>query len=167
MIDAATVEATWRKVSALTEAQAWGEAERAGREQPELVAFVLAFTGELSPAAQQLGIYVFHVVLAIFRAAAGRSVPHVKSDAIERQWTENTEELERLEGAHEVLLEKAALRQASDEPEVLRYVVEAVMEAGDDPDDPVELTDEEEGMLYLVLKTVVDLLHQESDHAPR
>ena len=46
------------------------------------------------------------------------------------------------------------------EPEVMRYVVEAVMEAGDDPDDPVELTEEEEGMLFLVLKTVVDLLHK-------
>lgn len=160
MIDAATVEATWRRISAFTDAEARRETERVGREQPDLLAFVVTFTEELSPAAQQLGIYLFHVVLAIFRAAAGRRVTRVKAGAIERQWTKTSEELERLEGAHERFVEKAALQQVSDEPEVMRYFVEAIMEAGDDPDDPVDLTEEDEGMLFLVLKTVVDVLHQ-------
>jgi hypothetical protein len=167
MIDAATVEAAWRRIGAFSEAQARREAERAGREQPDLLAFVVAFTGDLSPAAQELGIYVFHVVLAIFRAAAGRSVPRVKAGAIERQWTGSTQALERLEGAHEHFLQRAALEQVSAEPEVVRYVAEAVMEAGHDPDEPMELTEEDQGTLYLVLKTVVDLLHQATDRVPR
>jgi hypothetical protein len=160
MIDAATVEATWRRIGAFTEAQARGEAERGGIEQPDLLAFVVAFTQELSPAAHELGIYLFHVVLAIFRAAAGQRVPRVKAGAIERQWTENSEALERLGRTHARFLERAALQQVSGEPEVMRYLVEAVMDAGDDPEDPVELTEEDQGMLFLVLKTVVDVLQQ-------
>jgi hypothetical protein len=160
MIDAATVEATWKRIGAFTEVEARREGERVGREQPDLLAFVVALTQELSPAAQELGIYVFHVVLAIFRTAAGPRVPRVKAGAIERRWTTNSEELERLEGAHERFLERAALQQVSGEPEVMRYVVEAVMEAGDDPEDPVELTEEDQGMLFLVLKTVVDVLQE-------
>ncbi len=167
MIDAATVEATWRRIGALTDAEARRETERVGREQPDLLAFVLAFTQELSPAAQELGVYVFHVVLATFRAAAGRRVPRVKAGAIERQWSKTSEELERLEGAHERFLERAALQQVSDEPEVMRYVVEAVMEAGDNPEDPVELTEEDQGMLFLVLKTVVDVLQQAAGRGRR
>ena len=158
MIDAATVEATWRRIGALTDAEARREGKRGGREQPDLLAFIMAFTQELSPAAQELAIYVFYVVLAIFRAAAGRRVPRVKAGAIEHQWSKNSDELERLQGAHERFLERAALQQISGEPEVMRYVVEAVMEAGDDPDDPLELTEEDQGMLFLVLKTVVDVL---------
>jgi hypothetical protein len=160
MIDAATVEATWRRIGAFTEAQARREAERAGLEQPDLLAFVVASTQELSPAAHELGIYLFHVVSAIFRAAAGQRLPRVKADAIECQWTENSEALERLAGAHERFLERAALQQVSGEPEVMRYLVEAVMDAGDEPEDPVELTEEDQGMLFLVLKTVVDVLQQ-------
>jgi hypothetical protein len=63
-------------------------------------------------------------------------------------------------GRHERFLERAAFQQVSGEPEVMRYVVEAVIEAGDDPEDPVELTEEDQGMLFLVLKTVVDVLQQ-------
>jgi len=161
MIDAATVEATWRRVGAFTEPQARREAERVGREQPDLLAFVVASTRELSPAAHELGVYLFHVVFAIFRTASDRREPRVKAGAIERQWTRNSEALERLEGAHERFLQRAALQQVSGEPEVMRYVVEAVLEAGDDPDDPVELTEEDQGMLFLVLKTVVDLLQRQ------
>jgi len=167
MIDAVTVEETWRRFGAFTEAQARREGQRVGREQPDLLAFVLALTQEFSPAAQELGVYLFHVVLAIFRAAGGRRVPRVKAGAIERQWSKNSEELERLEGAHERFLERVALQQVSAEPEVMRYVVEAVMEAGDDPDDPAELTEEDQAMLFLVLKTVVDLLRQPNGRGRR
>jgi hypothetical protein len=34
------------------------------------------------------------------------------------------------------------------------------MEAPDDPEDPVVLTEVEEGMLFLVFKTAIDALHE-------
>ncbi len=84
--------------------------------------------------------------------------------AIERQGSKNLDELERLQGAHERFLERAALQQVSGEPEVMRHVIEAVMEVGDDPEaDPLELTEEDQGMLFLVLKTVVDLPQMVAD----
>jgi hypothetical protein len=38
-------------------------------------------------------------------------------------------------------------------------VAEAIMEAPDDPDDPVEMTEAESGTLFFVLKTVIEVLH--------
>jgi len=41
----------------------------------------------------------------------------------------------------------------------MKYVVETLMEAPED-EDPVALTEEDMGYLFLLLKTVVDLLDQ-------
>ncbi len=38
-------------------------------------------------------------------------------------------------------------------------MAEAIMEAPDDPDDPVEMTEDESGTLFFVLKTVIEVLH--------
>jgi len=46
---------------------------------------------------------------------------------------------------------------ASRQPHVMRYVVESLMETEGGPY-PVELTEEEIGTLFLVLKTVIDVL---------
>ncbi len=48
-----------------------------------------------------------------------------------------------------------AILEAYPEPEVLRYIVEALMEP--DPED-VELSDEAVGIAFLHLKTVLDVL---------
>ena len=63
--------------------------------------------------------------------------------------------LERLGNAHERFLERAAQVQAESQLYVLGYLTQAIAE-GEDPE--VELTEEESGLLFLVLKTVVELL---------
>ena len=40
----------------------------------------------------------------------------------------------------------------------MKYVVETLIEAPEGDEDPVELTEEDVGYLFLLLKTVVDLL---------
>lgn len=49
--------------------------------------------------------------------------------------------------------------QASSEPAIFRHMVETLMEAPDDPDDPVVMTEEESGTLFLVLQVAIDVLH--------
>ena len=49
--------------------------------------------------------------------------------------------------------------QLSGQPYVMKYVVETLMEAPKD-EDPVDLTEEDIGYLFMLLKTVVDLLDQ-------
>ena len=54
-------------------------------------------------------------------------------------------------------VERVAKVEASRQPFVMRYMVETLIDAPDD-EDPVALTEEETGALFLVLKTVVDVL---------
>ncbi len=120
------------------------------------MAFVLAMTEELSAPVHRLALYVFMVIWQIFRRATGGSLPRVKAAAIERQFERNDQALARLEGAHARFLEREAARVMTPQPAVFKYLVETVVEA---PDDPVEMTEEESGTLFLVLKTAIDVLH--------
>lgn len=58
-----------------------------------------------------------------------------------------------------------ALVQTSSEPAVFKYMVESIMEAPDDTEDPVAMTPHESGSLYLVLQTAIDLLHEAREGA--
>ena len=49
--------------------------------------------------------------------------------------------------------------QTSRQPYVVRYLVDALMEE-DEGEDAVELTEEQKGLLFLSLKTVIDVLDQ-------
>jgi hypothetical protein len=65
--------------------------------------------------------------------------------------------LESLGAAYERFLERAARVQTQAQPHVLHDLTGVLIEEG--PFDPsLKLTNEESGLLFLVLKTVVDLL---------
>lgn len=68
--------------------------------------------------------------------------------------------MERLEGAHEKFVDRIASLQTSRQPYVVKYVADALMEEDDEVEAGVELTEEQKGFLYLLLKTVVDVLDQ-------
>jgi hypothetical protein len=68
--------------------------------------------------------------------------------------------MERLEGAHDKFLDRVAGVQTSRQPHVANYVVDALMEEEDEGEDAVALTEEQKGFLYLLLKTVIDVLDQ-------
>lgn len=67
--------------------------------------------------------------------------------------------MERLEGAHEKFLDRMAKAQTSRQPYVVKYVVDALMEE-DEGEDALVFTEEQKGFLFLLLKTVIDVLEQ-------
>ncbi len=158
-IPAAVVEATWKDVASFSDSRGRRETARAQREQPDLLAFMLATTEHLSPPVYALGFYVFMVVWQIFRRSTSTRIPRIKGAAIERQLQQNTQLVSGPEGGRVRFLERALAAQVSLQPAVFGYMVEAIMEAPDDPDDPVELTEDETGTLCFVLKTVIEVLN--------
>jgi hypothetical protein len=133
---------------------------RLHKEQPDLMEFVLGMTADSSPDAHELAFFVFTVIWETFRRATPKRIEPVTADAIVAQYERNMAGLDRLEGAHEEFLKRAAAVQMSHCTAVVGYLVEAIMEAPLDPEAPLELTDEDIGMLYLVLITVIDLLDE-------
>jgi hypothetical protein len=158
-VPAEVMEATWVEVASFSEGRGRSETKRAQREQPHLFEFVLGATEHLPPAVHALGFYLFLVIWQAFKRASTGRIPRVTVGAIQSRQAENEKALARLEGADERFLERAAVIQTSGEPAVFRYMVEALMEAPDDPDDPVEMSPADSGTLFLVLQVAIDVLH--------
>jgi len=156
------VEETWLEVGALSESQARRQMDQIAKSQPALLAFVLAATGDLSTDAQQVAVYLYAVIHRMFEKSAGGLTP-ATPQSIEAAYEGNQAFLGKFEHAHERFLEKAAESVASSQPFVMKYLVEALMETPEG-DDPVVLSDEETGLILLVLKTVVDIFDEATQH---
>ncbi len=151
------VEETWQEVAAFSPRQAEREMNRTAGKQRELIGFIAAYTEDLSREAAELAFYLFFTIFRMFQKGSGGAVRGVTGDQIEHCLDQNENMLERLEGAHEKFVERVARVEASRQPFVMKYLVEALIEAPDG-DDPVLLSEAETGALFLVLKTIIDVL---------
>ena len=157
------VEKTWRKVAQFTPAQIKKEISRVGREQRELLSFVLESTVDMSGESHELAVYLFFTVFRMFQKVHGKGIAPISSGQVVACYEANEDLMERLEGAHEKFLDRIAGIQIAEQPYVIKYVVEALVEEEEDDRDLKDLTEEDKGLLFLVLKTVVELLNKATE----
>jgi len=134
--------------------------QKMGKNQSDLLAFLMALTEDLDPEVRELAIYIAFVVYRIFEGSRIR-IKKITSKEIIDCYEYNEDLIGKLEGADEKFIDRIARIQISKQPHVMKYVVEALMEGSEDGDDVV-LTDEDKGFLFLLLKTVVDLLDKKT-----
>jgi hypothetical protein len=152
------VEKTWQEVAGFSPEKANKEMMKIGNSQPDLLAFVVESSKEMGREVSELAIYMFVVVYRMFQEAHGK-IKKISSEEIIECYEHNEGLMERLEGADERFLDRIASVQTSRQPHVVNYVVDALMEE-DEGEDAVALTEEQKGFLYLLLKTVIDVLDQ-------
>jgi hypothetical protein len=150
------VEKSWQEVAGFSPTRANKQMMKIGNDQPELLAFVTASTEMMGQEVKELGIYMFFVVYRMFQKAQGK-IKRISSEEIIKCHEHNESLMERLEGAHEKFLDRAARIQISKQPHVMKYVIDALMEE-EEGEDAIELTDEHKGFLLLLLRTVIDVL---------
>jgi hypothetical protein len=150
------VEKTWQEVAGYSPNRASKEMQKMGKSQPDLLAFLMAFTEDQDPEVRELAIYIALVVYRIFEGSQNK-IKKITSKEIMDCYEYNEDLMGRLEGAHEKFIDRIARIQISKQPYVMKYVVDALIEESEEGDG-VELTDKDKGFLFLLLKTVVDLL---------
>jgi hypothetical protein len=155
-IPEAIAEKTWQEVAGFSPDRAKKEMMKIGNSQQELLAFVTESPKEMSQEVRELAIYMFLVVYRMFQKTHGR-IKKISSEEIIECYEHNESLMERLEGAHEKFLDRIASVQTSRQPYVVKYVVDALME-DDEGEDAMALTEEQKGFLFLLLKTVIDVL---------
>jgi hypothetical protein len=153
------VEETWEEIAGFSQSRAKKEMTTLGERQPELLSFMMEFTQDLDEEVQGLAIYMFFVVCRMFEKASAKEIKKISSQQIIQCFESNEELVSRLEGIHERFLERIAETQVLAQPYVMKYVLETLFEAPEE-EDPIALTDENIGHLFLVFKTVVDSLDQ-------
>jgi hypothetical protein len=130
-------------------------AERLLRDQPEVLAFVLAGTAQISAEARAVAVYLADVIREVF-ARAGRPGRMIGSAEFVAALRENREMALKIGQAHDRFAERylrnsRTLRQ----PAVIRWLTGALLE-GDGC--PHRVPRDELGPLFIVLKSVVDVL---------
>jgi hypothetical protein len=113
---------------------------------------------EMSQEVRELVIYMSLVIYRMFQESR-RMIKTISSEEIIECYQNNEGLMERLEGADERFLDRIASLQTSKQPHVVNYVVDALTEE-DEGKDVVQLTEEQKGFLFLLLKSVVDVLDQ-------
>ena len=153
------VEKTWKEFANLSPEHAERETENININQPNLLAFMMEFTQELSQEVKELAVFLFYVLYRMFEKSSKRKINKISAEEIIICYEKNEHLIQSLEGVHEKFLERIAGIQLSGQPYIMKYVVESLIKAPED-DDPVTLTEQDVGYLFLLLKTVVDLLDQ-------
>ncbi len=152
------VEDTWQEVAGFSPHRAKKELVKISDSQPELFGFVMESPKEMGQEVRELAIYLFVVVYRMFQKSHGK-IKRISSEEIVECYEHNEGLMQRLEGAHEKFLHRIASVQTSGQPYVVKYVVDALMEE-DEGEDALVLTEEQKSFLYLLLKTVIDVLDQ-------
>jgi hypothetical protein len=150
------VEKTWQEVAGFSPDRAKKEMTKIGSRQQELLTFVMESAKEMGQEVRELAIYMFLVVYRMFHEAHGK-IRKISSEEIIECHQQNEDLMGRLNGAHEKFLDRVASVQTSRQPYVVKYVVDALME-DDEREDAGALTEEQKGFLFLLLKTVIDVL---------
>ena len=151
------VEETWQEVAGFTLDRGHKEMGRASNSQPELVAFIMEYTQDLDQEVKELATYMTFVVYRMFQESSRKKIKRISAQEIIECYEANEDLMERLEGVHEKFLDRIARVQLSSQPYVLKYVVETLIEVPEE-EDPIALSEEDIGFLFLLLKTVVDVL---------
>ena len=157
------VEETWKEAGSYSRAQTIKLMNRIGKTQPDLLSFVHYLTKDLGADAHEMAVYLFMVICRIFDKSAG-PIRRVGPKAIEEAYEANETFCERLIDTHERFLEKAVESVVSAQPFVMKYLVDALREAPES-EDPVDLSEEDSGQVFLVLKTAIDLLDKRATPA--
>ena len=151
------VNETWQEFASFSHVRVQKETNKVNKNQPNLLAFMMEFTQDLDQEVKELAIYMFYVVCRMFQKSSKKSLKRISPEEIINCYEKTERFIESLEGIDERFLERIAEVQLSGQPYVMKYVVEALMEAPEE-EDPVILTEDDVGYLFLLFKTIVDLL---------
>lgn len=153
------IEEACHEVAELDAADLAARMRALGRRQPQLLAFVMSTCEELDAAAAELGVYVFFVVHRIFERAAGMVLPQVPEDRLLAAEEGTDELLGAIGDADAGFLDRIAAADVSDQPELIRYIVDVLTDYGDEEGEAA-LSAEEQWLLFSMLHAVVEVLDQ-------
>lgn len=154
-ISSEIVEETYKKIGGMPPQEAPKMVNRMSKQQPLVLAYLMA-TGHdiLNQDERELLLYLGIVVWQIMNQGT-KSLPEITEKILDKTEDSNMKMLEYLDDESESgfidTLEK--IINNYNQPEVLRYVVEALVE---EPNEESMVRDENIGIMMIFLKTVID-----------
>jgi len=154
-ISAEVVERTWQSVAALSPREGQKLIERMTKEQPVILAYLMAIDSDIFNDDERQTLLYLGVVVWQIMLQGIRPLPKVTEKTLDKAEAKNLKMAEYLQSETEAGFEEATRKIIGSygQPEVLRYVVEAIME---DTEESSPIREENKGNMFLDLKTVID-----------
>lgn len=162
-ISADTVNETWQRMAETPEAEIPFMIDEFTGEQPAVLAYLLAADPDVFNEEEREAVFYIGLVTWQIMKQSRRQLQAVSEERLFQIEDENYEFLDILSSDTEADFLSATLDMIENhpEPEVLRYLIEAVME-DDEPDDP-GFRDDVKGMAFIYLKIALEALIQSLD----
>lgn len=154
VISEETLDSACEEIGNLSDQEGRSEIERLSKNQPALLAYVMASSEDLSTEAQEIALYMFVVLHKSFEKQFGKRLQNAGMKRIEQISDANMQAMDELIG-HEEDIEEAAVNHSRNQPNLFRYVCEVLLEP---EEDDVEMTEEDQGAITMIMKTVIDVL---------
>lgn len=159
-IEDADVDSVCEDVAKLPPAKVPHEMERATREQPELLDFILGSTEGMSAGVGELSGFICYVIWRVFRANVTGPIPVITGEVLQRILVRNEEQMASLDESGLEGGGAAWVEQITPQPALLGYVVESLIVAEENDENPVRMEPEEKAALVLLLKTAIEALDE-------
>ena len=156
------VEETWQETAGFNPKQISKVIKNVGASQPHLLTFILECTQDLDQEVKELAVYMFLNVYRMFQKSFPKRIKKISAKEIMDCYEHNEKFIANLEVAHDKFYDRIARVELSEQPYVMKYVLDTFFEVSDD-ENPLSLTDDDTGYLFLLFKTVIDILNKITD----
>jgi hypothetical protein len=151
------VAQTWMEISSYDTEKIDFEFNKVGERQPDLTSFIIEFTQDQQQTTIELCLCVFFIICRIFEKSSASRIKQITFDEIEIILKKNEALIENLEGVHERFYERIARVQFFNQPFVMKYILETLVEETEIEN---TLSEKETGYLFFLFKNVVDIFDE-------
>ena len=160
MITSESVEKACSEVGEYTDDHMVNEFDRFFRAQPAVCEFIVELTHESGHKIQELTLFLSYMIFKALEIERTGAVNVIKPEDIEAAYRETESWMTQISQAEGDALQSAiaASLQVDSEPHLLQYIVS---ELNEPMEDGAELTDEEKGEVFFLLKTIISSLNDQ------
>jgi hypothetical protein len=160
MISSESVEKACSEVGDYTDDFMVSEFDRFFRVQPAVCEFIVELTHESGHKIQELTLFLSYMIFKAIEIERTGVVDVIKPEGIEAAYRETESWMTQVSQAEgdELQTAIAASLQRDTEPHLLQYIVS---ELNEPMEDGAELTDEEKGEVFFLLKTIISSLNDQ------
>ncbi len=159
------VEDVWTEVGGWDPVKAAQEIGQFQKNQPALVTFLFTQTENSEPTVAETGIYLLFLIYRVFEQTYGRPIPAISAQTIVSRHNANVQLVEGLEEAQESSLMREAEFSLSRQPALYQYLTESLYGASAAIDES-ELSREDSGFLFLLFKTIIEVIDEATSLVP-
>lgn len=154
-ISSEIVERTWQEMATMSPVNYPKLINQFAKEQPFVLGYLMAVDNELFNEDERELLFYLGTVVWRIMSQGEKPLPKVTEEMIFAAEDNNFNTLQLLESKDEASVYDTTAEMISsyNQPEVLRYVVEALME---EDEEGVDIREDNVGMMMIYLKTVID-----------